>query len=596
MDQNIRESQFLWSLIKYKPILYTVIILMEFVIGSIPIIEGILIKEFFDVIGGKSTSIFGIYELIGLMGIVACFHIFIMWVYFNKTATHGFYINTLLKRNMLSSILKKHGGKAIKTPVGEVLNSFRDDVSQIGTCISWLPTIIGQMIRALGSIVILFLIDDKITVFVFIPLVIVILLAQKSEKNIEKNREEGRKATGTVNAAIGEIFESILLIKSSGAKKDIMLNLDELNQRRHKAMIKDSMLTQLIDSIYNNVSNIGTGVILLLCANSISTGQFTVGDFSIFVYYLVFITDSIESLGNFIVYFKQTKVGYRNILTQVNIRKEPEILVKHKEIFLKNDQEHFSNVKDEQRQMTRYDEDLEKDLKVLEVKGLTYQYSGLESGIKNINFTLKKGEILVICGRTGSGKSTLIKSLIGLLPMDSGEVYWNGEQVNDVKHFFSPPISAYSAQVPNLFSDTVKNNILLGVREEEVDLETAIKSAVLEKDIAKLENGLDTMIGSKGTKLSGGQIQRVAAARMFVRNPQLLVFDDISSALDIKTETLLWTRLIANNKASCVIVSNRRMILEKADQIIVLKDGIIEAQGILDEVLHTSSEIKYIID
>jgi ABC-type multidrug transport system fused ATPase/permease subunit len=580
----------MWSLIKYKPFLYIFIILLNLLTGFIPLIEGMVIKEFFDIIGGKKTSIFSPSQLIGLIAVIALIHILIIRIYYRKSSLHNFYISTLLRRNMLNSILKKHGGKAINSSVGEVINSFRDDVSQIETSIFWLATLIGQIIRAVGAVIILLFINVKITLLVFIPLVLVIRLAQKSERNIEENREEGRKAAGAVNGAVGEIFESILSIKVSGAKKDFMNNLKRLNEKRHKAMIKDTMLSQVIDSIYNNVINIGTGVILLLGAGAISKGSFTVGDFSIFVYYLAFITDSVESLGNFIVYYKQTKVGYRNILNQIRMEETPENLVRYKDIYLNKYIKEKAHREKDSGKLS-----LDNELRTLEVKGLTYLYNQSENGIKDINFTLKKGEILVISGRTGSGKTTLVKSLIGLLPKGEGEIYWNGERVENGKDFFIPPISAYTSQVPNLFSDTVKNNILLGLSEKDVDLHGAIKASVFEKDLKELENGLDTVIGTKGAKLSGGQMQRVAAARMFVRNPQLLIFDDISSALDVETEKLLWSRLFTNEEASCIVVSNRRIILEKADRIIVLKDGVIESQGTLNEVLKSSIELKEIV-
>lgn len=590
MEQKINKSHYMWTLVKYKPFLYIFTILLNLLKGIIPLIEGILIKAFFDIIGGKNTSIFKPYELIILMAITSLIHILIIRLYFKKSSLHNFHISTLLRRNMLNSILKKHGSKAIESSAGEVINSFRDDVSQITTSIFWLATLIGQIIISIEAIVILLLINVEITLLVFIPLIIVIRLAQKSERNIEKNREEGRNATGAVNGAVGEIFESILSIKVSGSKKDLMTNLKTLNNKRHKAMIKDSLVSQIIDSIYNNVINVGTGVILLLGARAISKGNFTVGDFSIFVYYLAFITDSVESLGNFIVYFKQTKVGYRNILNQIRMEENPEDLAKHKHIYLNK----FPKEKDH-NEKNLGNTATDTGLRTLEVKGLTYSYNQSDNGIKDIQFILNKGEVLVISGRTGSGKTTLLKSLIGLLPKGEGEIYWNGERIDDMKDFFVPPISAYTSQVPNLFSDTVKNNILLGLSEKDVDLDRAIKAAVFEKDLKELENGLDTVIGTKGAKLSGGQIQRVAAARMFIRNPQLLIFDDISSALDVETEKLLWSRLLTNDRVSCIVVSNRRLILEKADKIIVLKDGVIESQGTLNELLESSTELKEVV-
>lgn len=592
--------RYFWELIRYRPRFYAADLsgaTLHFVLMTV---TGLILRAFFDGLSNEGDFTVEAWTAVALQllhVVLLLVTLYVAVMAYVSFTQHGM---ALVIRNMFGRILQMPGARPLPVEdggqpmsAGKVISTLRDDAMEMAHAIIIIDDTVGLSVTALVAFAIMLNINVTITLGTFLPLALVIFGAQRLGARARRYRAASRKATSEVTAMIADMFNATQAIKVANAEERVVQRFRQVNAQRRAAMVRDRLLTQFVDALSNGTVDVGVGLVLLLAAQSMLAGEFTIGDFALFASYIWPATQLMRSTGNLITRYKQVGVSVQR-MELIMQGKLPGAVVEHNPIYMSGDYPRLMILEKAPSDS----------LQRLRVIGLTCQFEngaaqdgeGAEvavHGVENVDLDLERGSFTVITGRIGAGKSTLLRALLGLLPARAGVVTWNGRPVEDPGHFFVPPRVAFTGQVPRLFSETLKDNILLGLDEHSVDIRKAIRLAVFERDVAEMEDGLQTLVGPRGVRLSGGQVQRAAAARMYVRDAELLVFDDLSSALDVETERLLWERLFAlEPRPTCLVVSHRREALQRADQIVVLKEGRVVDRGSLTDLLERSSEMR----
>lgn len=576
-------GRFARGLVSYRPGLFLVNLVLWSISHLAPLLPGYVTKVYYDGIAGAAPmtitplSILLLLAAIGvtrgLVGVGAEWFWGDLW-----TRTTG-----LVRLNLLRLIAARPAALATPRSSSETVSRVRDDVEEGCVPLEEVIDGVGVIGFAVGAVAIMASIDWVITCIVTVPIILSALAVQAVKARVSELRRASRDAGADVAEFIGEVFSSFTTFKLAPSIDGAARRLQRLNHARRRAALRERVLAQVLEGVSDGTAVACTSLLLFYLS---ATGErtFTVGEFVLFVTYLDQVADYAQWMMGMLVNLRRARVSLARLRrTMPPAAGAAELTCRDAAAAAERD-----------TRVSRVEP-----LRRLEVRGVTYLHPAGGGGVIDVDLTLERGSFTVVTGRIGAGKTTLLKVLLGLLPHQAGELRWNGVAITHPDRFMTPPRVSYTPQTPKLFSSTIEDNILLGAPAAPAALAAAVHDAVLEPDLAAMAEGLRTRVGPRGLRLSGGQVQRVAAARMLAQGAQLLVIDDLSSALDLKTERLLWDRVLGRLRGArptCLVVSHRRRVLRRADRIVLLSGGRVAAAGAPEALLAESAELRRIWD
>jgi ATP-binding cassette subfamily B protein len=541
---------------------------------AMPLVTGALVKVVLDrVAAGTETGVWTLLALV--VGVEA-----VRWTWLVGVALqwHGCWVgwHTVPRVNLLRSLVSDPGPAAGRLPgaPGEAVSRFRDDTQDVAMVLDVWLDLSGALVSSLVGLAVLVTIDPAAGVAVAVPVGLAIVGTSWLGPRLRVWRRQAREATARVTSFIGDTFGAVLAVQSAGAGDAVRDRFARLNAERARVGRRDQVGSELVRSLGYGTGEVAAGVALVVVAAAFRGGDLTVGDLGLFAAYATLIAELPKWVGRYLVYQRQAEVS---IDRMAELLRAPDrrAVVAPTATHLRHGPPPLAALEGAPAAVpgARIAPGTPA-LEELRVERLTVRHPGSDHGIEDVDLTVRRGELVVVTGPVGAGKSTLLRAVLGLVGATAGTVRWNGRVVDDPATVLVPPRAAYLPQVPRLFSEPLADTVLLGIEPDEADaLDRALWLTCLDEDLGEMPHGAATLIGPRGLRLSGGQIQRVGAARALVRRPELLVVDDLSSALDIETEARLWERVDTGGFTTALLVSHSPPVIERADRVVVLDHG-----------------------
>ena len=456
---------------------------------------------------------------------------------------------------------------AMRTPFyekfrsGDMMTRFSTDVEMLQDMVGYGLMIIlyaGGMIAFV--IPVMFLISWEISLVGMIPIVIMTFGTYKVSQPLETKVDEARDAISELSNEVLETVEGIRVIRAYSKKDQLSSRFAKKTAALSARWNDIARYRALYMPMYSLMLGLSTVLILGSGLYFMEAGQVSLGQVVALQLYVVSLVEPFAMLSDFILVYQTGKTSFGKLQELIETGDDME-------------------------------EDGRKDLDHLQeihLEDYSFSYAqASQPSLKEISLTLKAGQTLGLVGKTGAGKTSLVRQFLRQYPVGEGTFTINGRPITDYSRKSLEALIGYVPQEHVLFSRTVWENIAMGkVQADQEEIKQAISTAAFEEDVERMADGLDTTIGERGVSISGGQKQRTSIARAFIREPELLILDDSLSAVDARTERQIIQNIQQERAGKTnIIVTHRLSAVHHADWVLVLDEGRIIEEGTPDQLL-----------
>lgn len=448
------------------------------------------------------------------------------------------------------------------TKTGHIMSRMVNDLNEISEMAHHGPEdLFISTVMIIGSFILLLNINVKLTLITFLMLPFMIYFAIHYNSKMRRNFRQIRESLADINGRLEDSISGIRVVKSFTNEEYEEYKFDDGNDNFKRLRTISVRYLGIFGSGVNFFSNISTLVTLVAGGYFAAKGEISYGDLVAYLIYINQFLQPVKRLANFIEQFQRGMAGFKRFTEVMEI--EPDIVDN-------KNAESIDNVKGE-----------------VEFSDVAFSYDEKNAVLSGIDLKVSPGETVAIVGPSGAGKTTLCSLIPRFYEIDNGSIRVDGHDIRDITIKSLRQNIGIVQQDVFLFSGSIKENIAYGNLEaSDAEIIDAAKAANAHEFIMDLPDGYDTYIGERGVKLSGGQKQRISIARMFLKNPPILILDEATSSLDNQSEAVIQKSIEELSKdRTTFIIAHRLATIKNAKRIVVLTEKGIEEQGTHRELI-----------